>query len=115
RVMCDDCTSGNYTFKEADCAEDYAPETVGVIAENEAAIQAFPNPVQTLMQIRLPAHWKATPDIIITNASGEQVQVPVTYKTQLVVCDMQQLPSGLYHIQMRAENEFARATCIVAH
>lgn len=115
RVMCDDCTSGNYTFKEADCAEDYAPETVGVTTENEVAIQAFPNPVHTLMQIRLPAHWKATPDIIITNASGEQVQVPVTYNTQLVVCDMQQLPSGLYHIQMRAENEFARATCIVAH
>lgn len=114
-IMCDDCTTATYTFKNNDCAEQYIPETVTIADPLEVSVKVFPNPTQSYMHITLPDHWQEAPQVVITNASGARVELPITYTQNLIACDMQQLPSGLYHIQMRAGNEFARATCIVAH
>jgi hypothetical protein len=82
--------------------------------EANASLAVYPNPVQGVANLTLPASWQSKPVAIrIFNSAGMQVKtisLPTASQTESV--DFSQLPAGMYVVKAQCRDELAEQRVI---
>ena len=76
-------------------------------APAEVQIQAWPNPVEDYLLVRLPKSTKGESSIRMFDAQGRLVadSASATENDDVFMIDVQQMPYGLYHLVVYANNQ----------
>lgn len=77
--------------------------------EAGTALAVYPNPVQGIANLTLPANWQNKPvTASIYNAAGMQVQnISIKRSSQTEALNFQQLPKGIYLVKAQCDGQWA--------
>jgi subtilisin-like proprotein convertase family protein len=78
---------------------------VGLDASAATALQLFPNPAQDAVTVRLDGQQVAQMDVSVYNLWGQSV-LHQTGAGNLLRLSLQDIPAGMYHVRVLADEEF---------
>lgn len=96
-LLCNSCSSAEYNFADADCADDYAV-TTGIAGGQEISLSIFPNPASERVHVQLPADWQPISTLRITDVAGRNVSAEWGVSGTIAYAYISDLAPGIYQV-----------------
>jgi len=94
RLLCDDCTTVEYSYSEAACSADYI-QTTGISEEKTGNVLLYPNPATAFITIAAEK-MEHVEGIYCYNVSGALIPLVWNIRGNTAEADVSHLPTGIY-------------------